>query len=103
MAKPSPIARQGLLTSDHLGLWPPTHVLLATLETPPGLVWLMESGVVVIQLVNVSYQMLILLVLSVSVQLSTVVPWATPPMEQWTHSLEPPIIKWPLTLVSVGT
>ncbi len=23
-------------------------------------------------------------------QLSTVVPWTTPPMEQWTHPLEPP-------------
>ncbi len=63
MAKASPMARQDLLTSDHLGLWPPTPVTLVTLEAPPGLVWLMECGVAVIQLVNVSYQMLILLVI----------------------------------------
>ncbi len=42
--------------------------------------------------------------LSVSViQLSTVVPWATPPTELSVHPLEPPLIKWPLTLVSLGT
>ncbi len=36
-----------------------------------------------------------------SPQLMTVVPWATPPMEQWTHPLEPPswwLLPTPVTL-----
>ncbi len=37
-------------------LWPPSHVALATLsmETPPGLVGVMECGVGSLQLVSVS-------------------------------------------------
>ncbi len=60
MAKASPMARQDLLTSDHLGLWPPTHVLLATgwlvllvLPWLLGAVKPMEGGVVQHQVVNV--------------------------------------------------
>ena len=79
-----------LLISDHLTLWPPTPVSLVTGLMVPlvlpslGDVKPMEGGVAVIQHVNVSYHMLILAIIHqvCLLQLSTVVPWATPPMEQ---------------------
>ncbi len=46
----------GLLVRDQWTLWPPTPVTLASLsmETPPGLVRVMECGVGQLQLVSVS-------------------------------------------------